>query len=249
MDFSKLFSVFKSRCHTVKSFIRTKKGRNLFLCAGAIFVLMFFAPLFHGAVGAAFVGCVGAPMVVLIWRRFDPKHAIVPAVFLCIPMLLDMIIYHSLETASCLLVAVVSTLMLAIHPAFSYIRRIKDNMYAYLYAGSICVGCVILASLLVLLVLIAWWLFCLFLFVAIVALFFSVVLSTAAYTATDAKRQARKKQLRQYDLEESNYDFDVFAQDIGLKNNIDRSYRRKVNADFRRNKNKTKEQLFYDVED
>lgn len=251
MNFSKLLNIFKSRCHTVKSFIKTKKGRNLFLCAFFAFVLMFFAPLFHSAVGSSFIGCVAIPLIVLIWRRFDQKHAIVPAVFLCIPMLLDMIIYHSLEVASCLLIAIVFTIAFALHPVFSYIRKIKDNLYAYLYAGSLCVICVIVASLLTLLVSITWWLFCLLLFMAVVALFFSVVLSTAAYTATDAKRQIRKKQLRQYDLEENSYDFDIFAQDIGLKNDIDRSVKSKVNADLRRSRrtSKTKEKLFYDVEE
>lgn len=228
MDFYKLFDVFKNRCKTVNTFIRTKTGRNLFLAAVAVFLLMFVAPLFQGAVGAALMGCVASPLTVMIWRRYDYRHAIVPAVFFCAVMILDMIIYHTLSIAVCLLVAVVCTLTVAIHPAFESIMKIKDIMYYCLACGGVCVGIVVLASMLILLVSIAWWLFCLFLFIAIVVLFFTVVLSTAAYTATDDKRQQRKKQRKEDYGDDARYNFDTFAQDIGLKNEYQSRENRRV---------------------
>lgn len=242
-----LIELFSSRLKTVHTFTSTKIGKRLMWIAVAVFVLMFFAPMFHSTVGATLFGCVGAVMTVLIWRRYDPKHAIVPAVLLCIPMLLNMILYLSLTIATCMLISVVCTLLVSLHPAFSYIRKIKDDMYAYLYAGAVCAVVVILSSLLTLLVSIAWWLFCLVLFVVFVVVFFSVVLSTAAYTATDFKRQKRKKELREYDLQESSYDFDVFAHDLGFK-------RERGSADndpqsTRRRRDHNNDQPYYDVDE
>ncbi len=258
LNLNSLFEIFKERCKTVSKFINTKKGRNLFLIAFAIFVVLFFAPLFQGSVGAALVGCVLAPLTVLIWRRFDMRHAIVPAVFFCIPMILDMVIYHTLTTAVCLLVAAVCTIACAIHPAFKFTHTIKDDMYAYLACGAVCVGIVVLASLLILLVSIAWWLFCLFLFFAVVAVFFTVVFSTAAYTATDAKRQAKKKHRVIDNDNDTSYNFENFAQEIGLKNEQPRRSRSSSydKSDSRydtsnvtvRDKRKKKEPLFYDVD-
>lgn len=256
MDFNKLYEIFKDRCKTVGKFINTKTGRNMFLVAVAVFVLLFFAPLFQGSVGAALVGCVIAPFTVLVWRRYDMRHAIVPAVFFCIPMIFDMVIYHTLSTAACLLVAVVCTLMCAIHPMFRFTHTIEDNLYAYLACGGACVAIVVLASLLILLVSIAWWLFCLFLFFAVVAIFFTVVFSTAAYTATDAKRQAKKKQRKQLNKDEAGYDFDTFAQEVGLKNERVSSERRRdndsssqrVDVSVTDSKRRKKEPLFYDVD-
>ena len=221
----------------------------MFLVALAVFVLLFFAPLFQGSVGAALVGCVAAPLTVLIWRRHDMRHAIVPAVFFCIPMILDMLIYHTLSTAACLLVAVVCTILCAIHPAFKFTHTIKDNMYAYLACGAVCVAIVVLASLLILLVSIAWWLFCLFLFVAVVAVFFTVVLSTAAYTATDAKRQAKKRQRKQLG-DDTSYDFDTFAQEVGLKNERSDAQRHRAQPSVTiSDKKRTKQEpLFYDAD-
>lgn len=250
MGIDNLFEKFKGRCKTIKGFIRTKKGRNLFLVACAVFILLFFAPLFQGSVGAALVSCVAAPMTVMIWRRYDMLHAVVPAVFFCIPMILDMFIYHTLSTAVCLLVSVVCTLAVSIHPAFKFVHTIEDNMYAYLACGGVCVAIVVLASLLILLVSIAWWLFCLFLFLALVAVFFTVVLSTAAYTATDAKRQARKKQRKQYNPDDDSYDFDSFAQDfaqdIGLRNETDKEASQRTQPSRRRTNRE--EKLYYDVD-
>ena len=255
MDLNKLFEIFKDRCKTIGKFINTKTGRNMFLIAVAVFILLFLAPLFQGSVGAALVGCVAAPFTVLIWRRYDMRHAIVPAVFFCIPMILDMVVYHTLSTAACLLVAVVCTLACAIHPMFKFSHTISDNLYAYLACGGVCVAIVVLASLLILLVSIAWWLFCLFLFFAVVAVFFTVVFSTAAYTATDAKRQAKKKHRQQQSYDKA-YDFDTFAQEVGLKN--ERSSRSKsgdkdrysqpVSVSVDDSKRKKKEPLFYDAD-
>lgn len=251
MDFNKLFEIFRNKCKTISKFTNTKTGRNLFLISCAVFVILFIAPLFHGAVGASLIGCVASPLTVMIWRRHDSEHAVVPAVFFSIPMIIDMILYLNLSTAVCMLVSSACTLFVAIHPVFGFVSKIEDNMYAYLACGGVCVGIVVLASLLILLVSIAWWLFCLFLFIALVAVFFSVVLSTAAYTATDGKRQQRKKERRQYDVEAKDYDFDTFAEDIGLKNERfhhqrNRNYESN-NVSVRPRKRKD-DPLFYDVD-
>lgn len=247
MKSEKPIDIFKSRCNTIHTFTGTKTGRKFLVAAMVVFVLLFVAPLFHDTVGAALVGCVAAPMTILIWRRYDSMHAIVPAAFFCIPMIFDMLIYMSLNTAACMIVAASCTLIVSMHPAFVYIKKIKDDLYSYLYAGCVCAGIVIIASLTILLVSIAWWIFCLVLFAVAVAVFFSVVLSTAAYTATDAKRQQRKKELRQYDLEESTYDFDIFAQDLGIK----REYlsRNRDEEHSRKRERKKDNQLFYDVDE
>lgn len=192
MDFNTLFESFKQKCKTIIPFIKTKKGKWLALSFIAVFILMFFAPSFHNLVGTALIGCVAAPYLVLIWRKFDREHAIVPAVFLCIPMLLDMPIYHKLSIVTCLFVAIVCVLIAALNPMFSFFDNLTDMLYIYLIAGAICVGIVFAASLFVFLVSVAWWIICLVAFLAVIAVFFTVVFSTAAYTATDDKRQKRK---------------------------------------------------------
>lgn len=253
MDFNNLFLIFKDRCKTIDKFINTKFGRTLFFVACGVFLLLFFAPLFQGTVGAALVSCVMAPLTVMIWRRHDKRHAVVPAIFLCIPMILDMLIYHTLSIAVCMLVAVVCTLAIAIHPAFEFVINIKDSMYAYLACGGVCAAVVVIATMLILLVSIAWWLFCLFLFLAVIAVFFTVVLSSAAYTATDDKRQARKKQAKQedrYDIRDD-YDLDIFARDIGLTYEKDESeHKERITEEpvIREQTRKKKEPLYYDVD-
>ncbi len=247
MDLNNLFDIFKKRCKTVRPFIRTKTGRSLFFVALAVFILLFLAPLFQGTVGAMLFSCVASPMTVLIWRRYDMRHAIVPAVFFCIPMVLDMLIYHTLSVAVCLLIAIVCTVAVAIHPAFSFIHKITDNMYAYLSAGAVCVGIVVLSSLLIVLVSIAWWIFCLLLFLAVVAIFFTVVLSSAAYTATDAKRQERKKQHKEQNLDYDSYDLDTFAQDIGLKYEEDSQSPHRPHS-VKVQRTRKDEPLFYDAD-
>ncbi|MBQ8860956.1 MAG: hypothetical protein IJ015_06455 [Ruminococcus sp.] len=245
MDFNKLFEIFKGKCRTAVKFTNTKTGKKLFIISCVVFFVLFLAPLFHGSVGAALLGCVAAPLTVMIWRRFDSEHAVVPAVFFCIPMVIDMIVYHNLSTASCLLVGCVCTIAVAIHPIFDFIKKIEDSIYSYLACGAVCVAIVVLSSLVTLLVSIAWWLFCLILFVALLVVFFSVVLSTAAYTATDAKRQQRKKERKQYDAEAKDYDFDSFAEDIGLKDEIE--YRQR-SLSSRPKRNRKDDPLFYDVD-
>lgn len=246
MDFNSLFDAFKSRCSTIGRFMKTKKGKRLSFISCAVFVLLMLCPLFQGAVGAALIGCVAAPMTVMSWRRHDFHHAVVPAVFLCVPMVLSMIIYHNIAVAACLLVALVCTLAVSIHPAFDFLRTMKDNMYAYLSMGGVCVAIVVLASLLILLVSVAWWIFCLLLFFSIIAMFFIVVLSSAAYTATDDKRQARKQQLKKEHIDYDSYDLDVFAQDIGLKNETDPEAFMKSSTSKR--KRTEDEPLFYDID-
>lgn len=246
MNFNSLFNAFKSRCATIHKFTNTKKGGRLTLIAGIVFILLLLCPLFQGAVGAALIGCVATPMTVMAWRRLDFHHAVVPAVFLCVPMVLSMIIYHNISIAACLLVALVCTLAVSIHPVFDFLRTMKDNMYAYLSMGAVCVCIVVLASMLILLVSVAWWIFCLLLFFAIIAMFFIVVLSSAAYTATDDKRQARKKQLQKNHREYDSYDLDTFAQDIGLKNETDPdAYVKSSSSKKRRPED---EPLFYDID-
>ncbi|MBR2714658.1 MAG: UbiA prenyltransferase family protein [Ruminococcus sp.] len=249
MDLNNLFDLFMKRCKTVRGFIETKTGRKLFFVSLAVFVLLFFAPLFHGSVGAALISCVAAPYTVLVWRRYDYRHAVVPAVFFCIPMVLSMLIYHTLSTAACLLCAIVGVLAVAIYPAFSYICKIKDDMYAYLFAGAVCVGIVIIASLLILLVSIAWWIFCLFLFLAVIAMFFTVVLSSAAYTATDDKRQQRKKTVSKDESDDMKYDLNIFAKDIGLKNELDPQAQKKLEHIANHRRRPKNDRLFYDVDE
>ncbi len=198
MDFNTLFESFKQKCKTIIPFIKTKKGKWLALSFVAVFVLMFFAPAFHGLVGTALIACVAAPYLILIWRKFDCEHAIVPAVFLCIPMLLNMPIYHNLSIVTCLFVAIVCVLIAALNPIFSFFDNLTDMLYIYLITGAICVGIVFVALLFIFLVSVAWWIICLVAFLAVIAVFFTVVFSTAAYTATDDKRQSRKNYNKSY---------------------------------------------------
>ncbi len=249
MDLNNLFENFIRRCKTIRNFTTTKIGKRLLIIASAVFVLLFFAPLFHELVGAAIISCVGAVMTVLIWRRYNQGHAVVPAVLFVIPMVLDMLFYHTLSIASCMLVAAVCTLAVSIHPVFEFMVTIKDNLYAYLAAGGVCAAVVVLASLLTLLVSIAWWIFCLILFIAVIVMFFTVVLSTAAYTATDAKRQARKKHHKEHDLDYDKYDLDVFAKDIGIGYEIDPQSDIEIKTKIIEESSTKQEQLFYDVDE
>jgi len=243
MEFNKLIDIFKKRCNTVHTFTSTKTGRKFLIACLITFIILFFAPLFHGSVGATLIGSVVAPMIILLWRRYDTKHAIVPAIVFSVPMLIDMLLYLNLKTATSLLVSIVCILTVALLPAFSYIKNIKETLYAFIFAGCVCAGIVIISALTTWLVSVAWWLFCLFLFIALIIAFFSVVLSTAAYTATDRERQKRKRELREYDLQESTYDFDVFAHDIGLRQDT-----KVVRSKSEKRRKKDKEELYYDVD-
>ncbi|MDO4747977.1 MAG: hypothetical protein Q4A12_02240 [Eubacteriales bacterium] len=239
---------FKSKCSTINRFIRTKNGRNMFLISIAVVVVLFFAPLFYGSVGSIFIGCIAAPMTIMVWRKYDNRHAIVPAVCMCVPMILDMLFYWDLYVSVCMLVSIVGVITVAAHPKFNFMRKTDDLLYAYLMAGGVCVCIVVLASLLMLLVNIAWWLLCLFLFFGIVAVFFIIVMSSAAYTATDAKRQARKKQYQREHRDYDKYDFDLFAKDIGIKNEVNQNAKYRAEH-TRRPRQNSEDQMFYDIED
>lgn len=215
LDFNNLFEDFKRKCRKIIPFAKTRKGQPLCIAALVIFIMLFFAPLFHGGVGTALVGCVAAPYLVLLWRKFRRELTIVPSVFYSLVMLLDMILYHSLTVVSWLLTAIVFLLLIAISEnIFKAYDNLEDGMYTYIGAGVVCVIIVIIACLVAFLVSIAWWLLCLVAFLAVIGIFFSVVLSTAAYTATDDKRQARKKYLeRQQKFDRETYT-DVDYTDI-----------------------------------
>ena len=137
--------------------------------------------------------------MILVWRRYDREHVIVPTVLLCVPMLLDMPIYHNLSVIVGLFVAMVAMYIAALSPMIGFYDKIADLMYALLTAGAICVVVVVAACLLLLLVQISWWLLCIIAFLAVAAIFLGVVFSTAAYTASDGRRQAAKKRQEQQD--------------------------------------------------
>lgn len=191
--FNRLFQQFRKKLYTIRPFLRTKIGSRMALLFIAEFILLFFAPLFHGYAGTALIACVAAVYLVLIWRYYDRDHAVVPAVFLSAPMLLDMIIYHSLPVISCLIVAIGAMLMAALMPTVPFFDRQTDPMYRYLVALGICVGVVVAASLLMVLVTVAWWILCIIAFLVVAVVFIGVVLSTAAYTASDGRRQAKRR--------------------------------------------------------
>ncbi len=202
MYFNKLYLAFQKKLRTVRPFLRTKIGSRLTWIGILLFVLLFFAPLFHGGVGTAIVACIGAVYLLLIWRKHDRDHVIVPAVFLTIPMVLDMLIYRDLTVISCLVVAIGAMYIVALSPWLSAFDALNDTMYLYLSALGICVGVVIAASLLMVLVSVAWWILCLVAFIIVIAGFLGVVFSTAAYTASDGRRQARRRR-EQETLQES----------------------------------------------
>ena len=191
--FNKLYMQFRKKLYDVRPFVRTKIGSRLALIGALGFILLFFAPLFHGFAGAAIFGCVGAVYLVLIWRHYDREHAVVPAVFLSVPMLLDMAIYHSLPVISAFLVAIVAMFIAALAPTVIFFDKQTDTMYTFLVALGLCVAVVVAAALLMILVSVAWWILCLIAFLIVVVVFIGVVRSTAAYTASDGRRQAKRR--------------------------------------------------------
>lgn len=199
--FQKLFTRFVRKLHDTQPFLRTKIGSRLALLGIAEFVLLFFAPLMRGFAGTALFACIGAVYLVLIWRHFDRDHAIVPAVFLTVPMLLDMAIYHSLPVISGLIVAIGAMYLFALSPTVVFFDKQTDPMYTYLTALGLCVVVVVAASMLMLLVSVAWWILCLIAFLIVVVVFVGVVLSTAAYTASDGRRQAHRRLEREQQQE------------------------------------------------
>ena len=189
LNISAVLNTFKKKIRGIRPFLKTKIGSRYI----AIFILLFFAPLFHEFVGTAIVGCVGVVFLILIWRKNDPEHAIVPAVFFLAPMLLDMAIYHTLPVVSCYVVVIAAELLCAAAGMFRFFDKIEDPLYTYLCAGAICAVVVVLSVVFMLIVSVAWWILAIVAFILLLALFMTVVFSTAAYTASDGRRQARKK--------------------------------------------------------
>lgn len=205
-----LWNNFKEKARDIKPFLRTKTGSKLMILAILDFIILFFAPLMHGFVGTAIFGCVASVYLILIWRKYDRAHAVVPAVILCIPMLLDMLIYlgHPQIGAIAIgcLVAMLAMLIAALSPTIGFFDNASDLMASLVTAGVICVAVVVLACVTLLLVSIAWWILCIIAFFIVVAIFLGVVFSTAAYTASDGRRQARREHERRASSQEDGSD-------------------------------------------
>ena len=200
MNFNRLWTDYKEKLHSVRPFLNTKTGSKLTIAVILDFVFLFFAPLMHEFVGTALFGCVVSVYLILLWRKYDSEHAIVPAVILCIPMLLDMLIYsgmpHPMPIIVGLLVSGAAILFAALSPMIRFFDRITDTINSLLVAGVMCVVVVVFACIMMILVDIAWWILCIIAFIVVVAVFLAVVFSTAAYTASDGRRQANKQRRR-----------------------------------------------------
>ena len=197
-----LWKQYLAKLRDTRPFVRTKIGSRLALLGIADFIILFFAPLMHGFVGSAIFGCVASVYLILIWRHFDSEHAIVPAVILCVPMLLDMLIYSIVYAGdggtitaviTAFLVAITAMMLAAMSKIVGFIDRATDPMQIYLGAGVVCVLVVIAAWILDILVLISWWILCIIAFLALAGVFLGVVFSTAAYTSSDGRRQAHRR--------------------------------------------------------
>lgn len=208
MNLQVLWNKFRAKLRQTRPFLRTKIGSRLALLAIADFIALFFAPLLHGFVGAALAGCVASVYLVLIWRRYDRPGAIVPAVLLSVPMVLDMLIYaiaYSGDTGK--VTAVISALLVAIAGMFiaarsrivGFIDRGSDMMYVYIGSGAVCLAVVAAAWVLNIIVVLSWWILCIIAFLIVVGIFLGVVFSTAAYTASDGRRQAQKRERLEQD--------------------------------------------------
>lgn len=203
MNFDKFYDNFIIQCKRIKPSKLNNYGKYLFLAFIITDILVFFAPLFNKEnVWTAIIGCVLVPYITLIWRYFDKEASIVPTVFLCISMVVALIIYLIAEyqakggLSSYYLTSVICTFFLHRTKLINLFDRIKEPIKMYLAAGGICVVIVIIACFISFLVSKTWWIICLLAFLAIIAFFFTIVLGTAAYTATDDKRQARKKYIQ-----------------------------------------------------
>lgn len=193
---NQLWYNFKAKAQDMRSFLRTKTGSRMGILGILNFIVLFFAPLLHGFVGTAIFGCVTGVFLILLWRKYDREHVIVPAVLLCIPMLLDMVIYRELSVIVGLLTAMIAMIAAALLPKIPFFDRTNDLINTLLTAGVICVVVVVLACLMLMLVQVAWWILCIIAFFVVVAIFMGVVFSTAAYTASDGRRQARRDRER-----------------------------------------------------
>ncbi|WP_316631716.1 hypothetical protein [uncultured Ruminococcus sp.] len=194
---TRLWEIYKQKAQDIKPFLKTKVGSRLAIIAIIDFVILFFAPLIHGFVGTAIFGCVGTVYLMLMWRKLDKEHVIVPAVILCIPMLLDMAIYHTIPVVVGFLITIIAMFLIALSPMFAFFDKAEDRMTTLLIAGALSVVVVVVACVTLLLVNYAWWILCIIAFFAVVAVFMGVVFSTAAYTASDGRRQARRKRERE----------------------------------------------------
>ena len=193
---NKLWNNYKQKAQDMRPFLRTKTGSRLAILGILDFIVLFFAPMLHGFVGTAIFGCVASVYLILIWRRYDKDHVIVPTVILCIPMLLDMAIYHNLAVVVGFLVAIIAMFLAALSPLVGFFDNVTDLMTSLLIAGAMCVAVVVFACVMLVLVQIAWWILCIIAFFIVVAVFMGVVFSTAAYTASDGRRQARRNRER-----------------------------------------------------
>lgn len=216
---NQLWNNFKAKATDMRPFLRTKIGSKLAILAILDFIVLFFAPLMHGFVGTAIFGCVASVFLILFWRKKDREHVIVPAVILCIPMLLDMIIYHEISIVVGCLIAMVAMVAAALLPQIPFFDRTADLINILLIAGVICVIVVVLACLTLVLVQIAWWILCIIAFFIVVAVFMGVVFSTAAYTASDGRRQARRSREREAQMKERRYrDYQPRKRDTTIYN-------------------------------
>lgn len=206
MNFGKLFDNFTAKARDMRPFLRTKTGSRMGLLFILDFIVMFFAPLLHGFVGTALFGCVGSVYLILMWRRYDRAHVVVPTVLLCIPMLLDMVIYRDLSVIVGLLTAMIAMFLAAFSPVVGFYDRIGDLLYSLLAAGAFCVVVVVAACFLLLFVQISWWILCIVAFLAVVAVFLGVVFSTAAYTASDGRRQAARQRRSREQAQQRRYE-------------------------------------------
>ena len=196
MNLNDLWAQYKQKFQETRPFVRTKIGSRLTIAGIIDFIVLFFAPLMHGFVGTALFGCVASVYLILMWRRYDREHAVVPAVILCIPMLLDMLIYHEMSVVVGFLVAIIAMFLAALSPWLGFYDKITDFINSLLTAGVICVAVVVVACIMLVLVNISWWILCIIAFIVVVAIFMGVVFSTAAYTASDGRRQASKNRKR-----------------------------------------------------
>ena len=194
---TRLWEIYKQKAQDIRPFLKTKVGSRMAIIAIIDFVILFFAPLIHGFVGTAIFGCVGSVYLMLMWRKLDKEHVIVPTVILCVPMLLDMAIYHTIPVVVGFLVTIIAMFLIALSPMFGFFDKVEDRMTSLLIAGALCVAVVVIACVTLLLVNFAWWILCIIAFFAVVAVFMGVVFSTAAYTASDGRRQARRKRERE----------------------------------------------------
>ena len=202
---NRLWNNYKEKAKTIRPFLRTKTGSRLAILGIIDFIVLFFTPLLHGFVGTAIFGCVASVYLMLVWRRFDREHVIVPALILCVPMLLDMAIYHEISVVVGCLISIVAMLLVALSKLFDFYDKLTDHLTSYLVAGAICVAVVVLACVTLVLVQIAWWILCIIAFFIVVAVFLGVVFSTAAYTASDGRRQARRDRERNTKDQEQRY--------------------------------------------